>query len=137
MGSSSRSPSERLIAFYYGLTLVFVLLDFVFSFNVRLTFLDDSPLWRGAYYLFTAGCFALVWRFPAWSNVVAAGESLLNLSALIISMALRVVIVDDAMLDTGRGAITLNELINFALSGSAGYLALTVHSRAAHRDLTR
>lgn len=134
---AGRSATDRVIAIYYALTLVFVLCDFAFDFNVRLSFLQPWPQWRVLYYLIAAACFILIMRFPNWSNVVAAGESLINLSALIVSMGLKVLLVDDAMLDGGRGGLSLAELLNFALSGSVGYLALSVNSRAAHRDLSR
>lgn len=135
-GAANRSAAERAIAVYYALTLLFVVLDFAFDFNVRLSFLEPWPQWRLPYYLFAAALFVVVWRFPAWSNIVAAGESIINLAALIISMASKVLLVDAVEFNDGRGAITLAELLNFALSGSIGYLAWSVYTRAAHRDLT-
>lgn len=131
-----RDPTQRLFAVYYAGTVGFAALDFLFDFNVRLSFLDPWPVWRVLYYVFCAACFALIWRHPAWSNVIAAGESLVNLSALIISTALSVMIVSDEMIDEGRGAITVRQLLNFLLSGAAAYIALLLRGRAAHRDLS-
>ena len=125
-----------LFAVYYAATLAFAFFDFFFGLNVRLTFLAEWPSGRALYYVFCVLCFLLIWRFPAWSGVVAAVESLVNLSALIISMALKVIVVTDEMIDAGRGAITLAELLNFLLSGSVGYLALTVRSAALQRRLS-
>ena len=127
---------QSLFAVYYAATLAFVFFDFFFGLNVRLTFLEQWPAGRALYYVFCALCFLLIWRYPAWSGVVAAVESLVNLSALIISMALKVMVVTDEMIDSGRGAITGAELLNFLLSGSMAYLALSVRSAALHRRLS-
>ncbi len=65
----------------------------------------------------------MLWR-PRWSSHIGAAESLLTLSLLIISMAMRVMIVTDEMIEEGRGFVTVNELLNFAISGSIVYVSL-------------
>ena len=130
-----RNVSEWLFAAYYAGTILFVLLDYWLDFNIRLTFLDQWPGWRALYYGFCVVCFLLIWRHPAWSNLIAAGESLVTVSALIISMALKVLIVSDEMIEDGRGAVTLRQLLNFLISGGAAYLALIWRARAARQDL--
>jgi len=45
-------------------------------------------------------------RRPAWSSYIGAPESLLTLSLLIISMAMRVMVVTDEMIEEGRGFVT-------------------------------
>ena len=130
-----RSTTQWLFAAYYAGTLGFALLDYQFSFNVRLSFLDAWPSWRAAYYVFCFVCFLFIWRRPEWSNVIAAAESLVNVSALILGMALKVTVLTDEMVEQGRGAVTVDELLNFLISGSIAYLALVVHGRAAHGEL--
>lgn len=137
MSPTERSLVQWLFAAYYAGTVLFVLLDYLFAFNIRLTFLDQWPGWRALYYLFCFGCFVLIWRHPAWSNAIAAVESLITVSALIVSTALRVLIVTDAMIEEGRGLVTLRELLNFLIAGSAAYVALVMRARAARRDLDR
>jgi len=54
---------------------------------------------------------------------VALLESLVTLSALIISLGMRVLLVTDRVLDTGAGFITLPEIYNFLISGGVAYVA--------------
>ena len=121
---STSNASTRLITGYYGATVIFVLLDYLLNFNIRLIFLDDWPVWRGLYYAACFGFFGLMlWR-PSWSSHIGAGESLLTLSLLIISMAARVLIVTDEMIEQGRGFVTVNELLNFMIAGTITYFSL-------------
>jgi hypothetical protein len=50
-------------------------------------------------------------------------ESLATLVALIINMALRSMIVTDAMLESGMGFVTMPEIINFVIAGGAAYVS--------------
>lgn len=119
---SSISTRHVLLA-YYAATALFLLLDYGFSINVRLAFLDAHPDWRGAYYGLCFGCLALIiWR-PALDVIVGAVESLLTLVALILHLALRVMLISDDMLETGAGFVTMPEIINFLISGGIAYFA--------------
>lgn len=120
-----------LLRIYYAATALFVVLDYAFGINLRLAFLDGQPGWRSLYYGVCFGCLAIMlWR-PQWSAFVTAAESLLTMSLLIISMALRVMIVSDEMIESGRGAVTVEEIVNFGLAAGASYLAFLRSSRAA------
>jgi len=101
MGTSI--ATTRLITGYYGATILFVILDYLFDFNVRLIFPES---------------------WPGWSSYIGAVESLLTLSMLIISMAVRVTIVTDEMIEQGRGFVTVRELLNFIIAGSITYISL-------------
>ncbi len=135
MAQTERGLVQWLFAAYYAGTVVFVLLDYLLDFNVRLAFLERWPTFRALYYVVCFGLFVLIWRYPAWTNTIAAAESLITISALIIAMGLRVVIVSDAMIEEGRDAVTLRELLNFLIAAGAAYLALVARSRAARREL--
>lgn len=124
---------RRLLAGYYAATAAFVLLDFVFALNVRLVFLEPWPIWRGLYYLLLLGCLLLILRRPAWTDAIAAAESLVTLAALIIATGARLLPVGDAMIDGIRAAPTLREMLNFVLAGTAAYLALQTHLFRARR----
>jgi hypothetical protein len=65
----------------------------------------------------------MLWRL-ALSNAMGAAESLLTLSLLIITMALRVMIVADEMIEEGRGLVTVRELLNFGIAGTITYVSL-------------
>jgi hypothetical protein len=123
MSEATTSPGLVLLRLYYGATVIFLLLDYVLGVNIRLAALDNAPLWRLFYYAFCFACLGLmIWR-PALSAWVATAESLLTLSLLIITMALRVIVVSDDMIETGRGAVSLSEIVNFMLVSGVAYVA--------------
>lgn len=115
--------SRRILTIYYAATVLFLALDFGLDVNVRAAFLESSPDLRLGYYAILLGCFALVlWR-PQWSNLVGVVESLATLIALIMNMALRSMIVTDAMLESGVGFVTMPEVLNFVIAGGAAYVS--------------
>jgi len=115
--------SRNILTVYYAATAVFIALDFGFGINVRAAFLESEPGLRAGFYLLLFACFALViWR-PEWATIVGVVESLATLVALIINMALRSMVVTDAMLETGTGFVTTAEILNFVIAGGAAYVA--------------
>ena len=135
--SRPRSPAGRLLVLYYAATAVFLLLDYVVGLNVRLAFLDAWPLGRAAYYGFCFLCLTLmIWR-PAWTTLIGAFESLVTLVALILSMAIRTLVVTDHMIETGTGFVTVEEVLNFMLAGSIAYLSWVRGLRQLHEELSR
>lgn len=121
--STPRHASGRILILYYAGTAVFLLLDYVFGLNVRLAFLEGWPLGRAAYYGFCFLCLGLmIWR-PAWTTLIGAFESLVTLVALILSMAMRTLIVTDHVIETGTGYVSMEEILNFMLAGSIAYLS--------------
>ena len=114
----------RLVTGYYGATVIFIILDYLLDFNIRLSFLDAWPGWRALYYFVCLCLFGIMlWR-PSWTRYIAAAESLLTLSLLIISTAARVMIVTDEMIEEGRGFVSVNELLNFVIAGTITYFSL-------------
>lgn len=114
---------KSILLTYYGGTILFLLLDLVFHYSVRATFLDTSTGFRMLYYGFCMLCFAvMIWK-PALTALVAAVESVLTLSALIIVMGLRVMVPTDPTLETGADFVTSREIINFVLAGGMAYVA--------------
>lgn len=108
---------------YYAATIVFLFLDYVFDVNVRIAFFESSTALRTAYYGVCFACLALMlWR-PAWTVIISAFESLMTLSALIISFGMRVILISDSVLQGYGSVVTLSEVINFLMSGSIAYIA--------------
>jgi hypothetical protein len=119
---------------YYAATGLFLLLDYLFDFNVRLAFLESWPGWRLLYYLFCFGCLGIMlWR-PAQTTLVTTVESLITLSALIISMGARVMNMSVTLLETGVGLVTLQEMLNFVIVGAAAWFGWYRGSRQLQRD---
>lgn len=106
---------------YYAATIVFLVFDYLFDINVRIAFLQQWPSVKLAYYMFCFGCLALmIWR-PDWAPLVAAAESLTAVTALTLSMGVRVLTVSDDMIETGRGFVTSQEVFNYVIVGSVAY----------------
>ena len=115
--------SNKVLVLYYAATVGFLVLDFALGINVRLAFLDALPMARVAYYGVCFACFALMlWR-PAWTVLIGAFESVVTLSALIVSMGVRALLMTDSVLEGGSGYITTHEIYNFMISGGVAYVA--------------
>ena len=135
MQKQSLTISQKLFAGYYAATGLFLAVDFLVGFNIRLSFLDGFPVWRGLYYALCLICFVLILKRPDWATLVAVCESTLNVSALILDMGIRVITLTDAAIEGGRPPVTGEEIINFLISGSVAYYGLWVRSRAAAQQL--
>jgi len=116
---------------YYAATAFFLLLDYGFSVNVRVAFLEPWPAWRFLYYVFCFACLGLIlWR-PALTTIVSTVESLITLSALILHMGVRVM-----SLSAGAGGlIHPEEIANFIISGLAAWWGWQRGSMALQRRL--
>lgn len=116
---------RRILLLYYAGTAVFLGLDYVLSINVRLAFLENQPGLRAGYYAILFACFATALLRPGWTVVIGAVESLLTLVGLVFNMALRTLVVTDAMIETGAGLVTPAEIANFIISGGIAYISWT------------
>lgn len=128
--------SRKILVLYYAGTALFLALDFGFGVNVRVAFLETLPGFRLAYYAICFACLGLMIWHPDWTTVIGAVESLATIIALIMNMALRSMIVTDAMLESGTGFVTMPEIFNFLIAGGAAYIswmrglnALAIRSR--------
>jgi hypothetical protein len=113
----------RLLTGYYAATALFVVLDVVLDINVRVAFLEPWPMLRLAYYGFCFACLAVTWWRPAWAAWIGTGESLAVVVALIMSMGIRVMVPNDAILGENVSIVTYQEIINFLLAGFMAYFA--------------
>ena len=81
------------------------------------------PAAKLAYYGICFVCFGLMlWR-PGWTILIGTFESLVTLVALIFAMAVRVMVPNDAIVGENAVFVTIQEVINFVIAGSAAYLA--------------
>jgi hypothetical protein len=123
MTGTPKESSSVMIVYYYGATVIFLLLDYLLGINVRLAFLAEAPVWRAIYYAFCLICLVLMMRRPGWAPWIGTLESLISLCALIISTALRILIVSDDMIEHGRGFVSISEIVNFLIASMVMYWA--------------
>lgn len=125
--------AARILPWYYAASVLFLLLDYVAGINLRVAFLDPWPVARAAYYGVCLVCFGLmVWR-PQWAVPIGSFESLVTMVALILGMALRVMIPNDAVFAANASFVSVQEIMNFLISGSVAYLAWTRGLRAMQK----
>jgi hypothetical protein len=115
--------TRPLLLAYYAATALFLLLDYGVGLNLRIAFLEPFPAWRAAYYGVCFLCLGIIiWR-PALTVIVAAFESLVTLSALIITFGMRAMFVSDSVLEGSADIIDAQEVFNFLISGTVAYIA--------------
>ncbi len=129
--------SVSVLRVYYAATALFLLLDFAFDVNLRLAFLEPWPGWRALYYVICFGCLALIVSRPVLTLLVTTVESLITLSALLLSTGARVLSVSVNVLETGSGIVTAEEIINFIIAGGAAWLGWFRGSQALHKEFRR
>lgn len=115
--------SERVLALYYFATFGFLLLDYGLGVNVRVAFLEARPDLRAAYYGFCLICLVALLLRPSWTVLIGTFETMVTLIALILSMAIRVMVPSDAIIEENIGIVTSQEIINFLIGGFAAYFA--------------
>ena len=113
----------RVLPWYYAATALFLVLDYAFGVNIRVAFLESLPAARVGYYGVCFVCLGLIiWR-PAWTTLIGTFESLVTLIALIFGMAARVLVPNDAIFAENADIVTVQEVVNFLISGSIAYLS--------------
>lgn len=121
--------TDRILPWYYAATAVFLLLDVALGINVRVAFLEPWPPARAAYYGLCFACLALILKRPTWSTLVGTVESLVTLVALILGMASRLMVPNDAIFEENATIVTMPELVNFLISGFMAYYAWMAGAR--------
>ncbi len=137
MNKTGLSTQAFVLRIYYAATAIFLAFDYLLDINVRLAFLEPWPAWRAVYYLFCFACLGvMIWR-PVWTLLVSTVESLITLSALILSMGIRVMSMSVTLLETGRGVITTEEIINFIIAGGAAWIGWFCGTQQLQKDMHR
>ncbi len=115
--------SRQLMQAYYLATAAFVLLDIIADVNIRIAFFENSPGLKWTYYAVCMGLAGLMqWR-PALTALISVIESLVVVTSLTLSMGMRTMRISEAVLDGGGGFVTIEEILNFVISGSIAYFA--------------
>ncbi len=122
MPHMGQSALRRTLTGYYAATALFLVLDLGFGLNFRVSFLEDYAGWRLAYYGLLFACLVLILLKPGWTLAVSAVESGTTMVALILSFGTRAM-GTHAALDGGMEPVTIQEVVNFVISGFAAWLS--------------
>ena len=113
-----RDASNRLLLRYYDATLLFLVLDVGLDVNVRLSFLDNAPGWRIAYYAFCLACAAVMhWR-PELRVLIGAIEGLITMLGLIFGMY-----PGYTLAGIGGTGDFIQVMLNYMISGFFAYMS--------------
>ncbi|NIP39765.1 MAG: hypothetical protein GWO07_16055 [Candidatus Dadabacteria bacterium] len=82
------SQREFILTIFYYITPVFILLDYLLGFNIRVSGLQQFGNYKLAYYLFCLICAFIIYRYDGYAFIVGFIESIVNLLVLFISFLL-------------------------------------------------
>jgi len=119
-GHSTGSTWGQPLAFYYFVTPVYLLSDFAFGLNLRVSFLAAAPGLRIFYYLvcFTCGLMSLG-RYRRYLPLAGLVECTLNILLLVLSVMIPVVTLPSRFMaqeDAGL-PFSIPFFVNFVVSG--------------------
>ena len=114
------SSKAVILSMFYYLTPIFILMDYVFNFNIRIAGLDGFGTYKKFYYMFCLICAFLIYRFDGYSLIVGFFESILNLLILFIGFLLPYFRYASLIADGNFEEVSFynsHMIINFMISG--------------------
>ena len=108
---------------YYAITPAFILLDYFCGINIRVSVLDNFPLYKGLYYGFCILCGVIIFLIPRSSPFVALIESIIIIVMIVLGVFMPYLqsiteSFDILNADLETMYISPEHIINFVLAGS-------------------
>ena len=122
---------KMALLWFYLATPVFVLLDLIFGWDMRVSFLDEHASWKYLYYLFCLAIGLLMWKQPALEAILGMVEGGVNMLLLTLSVMLPYYASIDLI---ANGEEIKNPLDNFGVLNyllSGGFLLISMQMRNA------
>ena len=66
----SASQKTVILNIFYYLTPFFILIDYFFDFNIRISGLDQFGFYKKGYYLFCLICAFIIYKFETYSLII-------------------------------------------------------------------
>ncbi len=110
---------KKLLLWFYLATPLFLLLDSLLGWNIRIASLDNYPGWKMLYYLFCLCIGLLMWKWQILEPVLGMVEGGVNMLLLTLSVLLPYYEAIDA-LSSGESVQTPLDsfsIINYLVSG--------------------
>ena len=141
---------QTIPKFYYYMTPLFILLDYVWGISIRVTVFDSMPMYKNLYYGFCILCGVFVYAVPKLTPAVALFESSINFLITVLAVFMPYINfiskTDDyltADLPTAAGFDTPH-IINILLAGTIAILGfhgsiqmLGIHNKPPHSKTGR
>ena len=115
----------KIIQGYYWSIFIFMILDYGFGINIRITGFLYHPILKFLYYLFCITCLIIIYKFPGKSAKVGIIESTTNIVILIFSIYLPLFSTADLM-ESGQFnslGITAEKVVNLIFAGTINVIA--------------
>ena len=111
---------------YFYITPLFILLDYILGINVRVSALETMPLYKNLYYGFCIICGICMYIIPRYSAIVALLESSINIMMLVLGIFLPYIRTITALMDDVLGAdftaleetLKVQPMVNLFIVGS-------------------
>ena len=133
--------TDHAIRGYYLATPVFLLLEFVFDLDLRVSPFIGDPRWRLVYYVLCFGCMTIILLKPALLVAVGLFECSLNIVVLFVGAALTWMFPfipespDEIEIFFRENPATLTSVVNFLIVG--GMWIVCFHRRMMLLSLER
>jgi hypothetical protein len=110
---------------YFYITPLFILLDYILGINVRVSALETMPTYKNLYYGFCILCGICMYIIPRYSAIVALFESSINIIMLVLGIFLPYIRTITALMDDVLGAdftalaesLKVQPMVNLAIVG--------------------
>jgi len=124
---------QQLLLWFYLATPVFYLLDIIFGWDLRISFLDDRPGWKFAYYLFCMGIGLLMWKWRILEPILGIIEGGVNMLLLTLSVLLPYYAAIEAISsgETVQHPLNTFSIINYLISGLFLFISMRLHGSKA------
>ncbi len=110
---------QQLLLGFYLTTPIFLLVDELFGWNIRIASLENYPVWKIIYYLFCMCVAGLMWKWKSLEPILGIIEGGINMLLLTLSVMLPYYRAIEAIADGHAVATPLDgfKIINYIISG--------------------
>ncbi|NOY66872.1 MAG: hypothetical protein GXP13_05635 [Gammaproteobacteria bacterium] len=125
---------QKLILWFYLLTPAFFILDLLFSWDVRVSFLDDYTGWKILYYIFCFSIGLLMYRLPSLEYITGIIEGGVNILLLTLSVMLQYFNTIDNIgsSDEISNPLSITSVLNYLISGTFLLMTMQLHKSNEH-----
>lgn len=116
---------NSIARWYFYITPLFILLDYVWGVNVRVSALESMPPYKNLYYGFCVLCGICMYIIPRYSAVVALFESSINFMMIVLGIFLpyvqNILYVDDILsadFKAMEASLNTQPIVNLVIVGS-------------------
>lgn len=138
MNVHKKMTADTIIRYLYFLTPVYMILDYFFNFNIRISFLSNFPAYKLAYYLLCLFFSLIIYKFPLSKYYIAFTENMFNLAINIVGFLYPYLVYTDVLVEQSNDNVKfydLQSIINFIVSGTVFIISINFLQMKITKDL--